>query len=114
MSNYVKKYNVGNIMMDLPYNSFIHELPLLSFSDFRNGVVLSLVYNQKLKLDGINEFNIEAGYKLNIQKKIIIENNVLKKLIDTNGKYVELLRNKNTLSEESTVYNNIEPLCVYL
>ena len=49
MSNYVKKYNLGNIIVDLPYNSYIHELPLLSFSDYRNSVNISLVFNKKKK-----------------------------------------------------------------
>ena len=49
MSNYVKKYNLGNIMVNLPYNSYIHELPLLSFSDYRNSVNISLVFNKRLK-----------------------------------------------------------------
>ena len=71
MSNYIKKYDVGNIAIDLPYNSHIHELPLLSFNDFRGGVSISLVYNNKNALAEDNLFNVGKGYKLNIQKRII-------------------------------------------
>ena len=105
MSNYIKKYDVGNIAIDLPYNSHIHELPLLSFNDFRGGVCISLVYNNKNALAEDNSFNVGKGYKLNIQKRIIFENEEPIKLMDSNGKYVLLNRNKN--SENSTVYNNV-------
>ncbi len=105
MSNYVKKYDVGEIALDLPYNSFIHELPLLSFKDFTNSVSISLIHNHKLKIDNSNLFNVGVGYKLNIQKKIIIENNVPTKLIESNGKYVNLISNSNSL--DSTVSNGL-------
>ncbi len=107
MSNYIKKYNIGEIAIDLPYNSYIHELPLLSFSDFRNSVNLSLIFNHKLKLDGNNMFNVKEGYKLNIQKKIIVSNNIPVSLIESNGKYVQLYRNKNITIEGNEVYNNV-------
>ena len=102
MSNYIKKYDVGNIAIDVPYNSHIHELPLLSFSDFENGVNISLVFNKKLKNDDINLFNIGAGYKLNIQKRIIKNNDDIT-FIDANGKKTELNKNFNSLTE--TIHN---------
>lgn len=102
MSNYIKKYNTGNIMVDLPYDSYIHKLPLLSFSDFRNSVNISLVYNHKLKLDSNNMFNIANGYKLNIQKRIVMDdNNNPIKFIDANGKQIILVKNYNSLNESS-------------
>ena len=82
MSSFIKKYNVGNISLDLPYNSFIHELPLLGFSDMKNSYNFSLVFNHKLKLDLCNVFNIDNGFKLNVQKKIVFENGMPSKLID--------------------------------
>ena len=60
MSSFIKKYNVGNISLDLPYNSFIHELPLLGFSDMKNSYNFSLVFNHKLKLDLCNVFTRAA------------------------------------------------------
>lgn len=107
MSTYIKKYDVGTITIDLPYNSYIHNLPLLSFNDFRDSVNISLVFNQKLKIDEDNSFNIGKGYKLNIHKKIIFQNNIPIKLMESNGKYVLLNRNKNSLNENSTIYNNV-------
>lgn len=106
MSNYVKKFNVGNISIDLPYRSHIHTLPLLSFSDFRNSVNIELVFNQKLNKEGIDYFNSGVGFKLNIQKRIIKENNVLKRLIDSNGNSIALNRNKNNYEDDSKPYNN--------
>lgn len=107
MSTYIKKYDVGTITIDLPYNSYIHNLPLLSFNDFRDSVNISLVFNQKLKIDEDNSFNIGKGYKLNIHKKIFFQNNIPIKLMESNGKYVLLNRNKNSLNENSTIYNNV-------
>ena len=107
MSSFIKKYNVGNISLDLPYNSFIHELPLLGFSDMKNSYNFSLVFNRKLKLDLCNAFNIDNGFKLNVQKKIVFENGMPSKLIDSNGKYVFLNNNKNTIDDSASYYNNI-------
>ena len=108
MSNYVKKYNLGNIMVDLPYNSYIHELPLLTFSDFRNGVNLSLIYNKRLESIDIgacsNTFNIKEGFKLNIQKKVYFDDNDLEyKYIDSSGKVITLINNGGvyTFDDES-------------
>jgi len=104
MSNYIKKYEVGNIAIDLPYNSHIHELLLLSFSDFRNSVNISLIFNQKLKYEQNNMFNIQEGFKLNIQKRIIVENGVPTKLINENGKYDLLNMNYQDLEQNYRNY----------
>ena len=110
MSNYIKKYDVGNIAVQLPYNSFIHELTLLSFSDFRNSVNISLFYNHKLKNENNNLFNVGNGFKLNIQKRIVIdeEGNPIQ-LIDSNGKYVTLFENFNSsISQINNGYYTFE------
>ena len=50
MSNtYIKKYDVGQIKLDLPYANYIHELPLLSFGDIQHTVNLSLIFNSEKK-----------------------------------------------------------------
>lgn len=56
----VEKIDVGKVLLHLPYNSYSYLLPLFSIND------LSLLFNKELKKEGINYFNIEAGYKLNI------------------------------------------------
>ena len=89
MSNYVKKYDVGQIQLDLPTSNYIHELPLLSFSDIYGGVNLSLVFNYQGKLENSNAFYISAGYKLNLQKRLIIVGTSIK-LQEATGKIVEL------------------------
>ena len=70
--SYVKNYNVGQTKLDLPYANYIHELPLLSFGDAQHTINLSLVFNQQRKAAGDNSFNIASGFKLNMQKKLII------------------------------------------
>ena len=92
MSNtYVKKYDVGQINLDLPYANYIHELPLLSFGDVQHTINLSLVFNYARKAEGDNSFNIANGFKLNMQKKIIINGNDTPiKFYDSNGKTVQL------------------------
>ena len=86
--NNVKKYNIGEIKVDLtkakmtslpPYVQYTYELPLFSFGDARDAVSLSLVFNyEKYKKDiesGENPFFIAPGYKLNMQKHIICNQN---------------------------------------
>ena len=68
--NYVKNYDVGNLRLDTPYAHFIYELPLLSFGDVLHTVGLSLVFNSRLI--GTNAFYMSNGYKLNLQKRIIL------------------------------------------
>ncbi len=95
MSNYIKKYNVGEIVVDLPYNSFIHELPLFDFNTFRNSFNVSIIYNYQLNQENHNLVNIGNGFKLNIQKKIIKINNKVSKFIESNGKIINLIENFN-------------------
>ena len=97
MGNYIKKYDLGNIFVDLPYNNYIHELPLLSFGDYKNNVDLSLVFNNRLKqIDEEtmrNTFNIKEGFKLNIQKKVYSDDTLELKYIDGSGKVISLIAN---------------------
>ena len=73
--SYVKKYNPGQIRMDLPTANYIYELPLLSFGDIRGGMNLSLMfhYGMKDKLEQLGlaaTWNLIDGYKLNVQKQL--------------------------------------------
>ena len=72
MSNYEKNYSVGQIRLDAPYAHFLYTLPLLSFSDAQHAIDLSLVYQSKMT---DNPFNIANGYKLSLQKRLIIPEN---------------------------------------
>ena len=102
--SYVKNYNPGQIRMDLPTANYIHELPLLSFSDIHGGVNLSLVFNYEMKVAAddsdsnanSNPFNIAPGYKLNLQKRLILENNVPVQFQDESGKCIQL-NSSNTI-----------------
>ena len=85
--NYVKKYDVGQIKLDLPYANFIHELPLLSFGDVQNTFSLSLIFQSKLTT---NPFYIANGYKLSIQKRIIISNGTPQSYEEGNGTLIKL------------------------
>ena len=52
-------------------------------------------------------FNINNGYKLNIQKRIVMDSdNNPNKFIDSNGKQVLLIKNYNTL-DQSTPFNGV-------
>ena len=96
---YVKNYNPGQIRMDLPTANYIHELPLLSFSDIHGAVNLSLVFNYEMKARAddsdsnanANPFNIAPGYKLNLQKRLVMENNVPVQFQDESGKCIYLI-----------------------
>ena len=95
-NNYVKKYDVGNLYLDLPYANCIYELPLLTFGDMRNTVNLSLIFNHKLKEDGDNSFNMTAGYKLNLQKRIFLNNENTAYYQEANGKIEQLFSDTNS------------------
>ena len=86
MSNYVKKYDLGEMYLDLPSPNCIYELPLLSFGDLRGSVNLALVYNQAMCYQGVS-FNVRAGYKLNLQKRLYTGSPYY---IEANGKAVAL------------------------
>ena len=88
--SYVKNYNVGQIQLDLPTSNYIHELPLLSFADIHGNVNLSLVFNYGLKAENSNPFNIAAGYKLNMQKRIVMSNSAPTAFQNESGKVVDL------------------------
>ena len=94
-NNYVKKYDVGQIKLDLPYANYIHELPLLSFGDVMHTINLNLVFNYRRKADNSNPFYIAPGYQLNLQKRIIFENGIPKQFEGGNGKCTSLLNNGN-------------------
>ena len=104
MSNtYVKKYDVGEIKLDLPYANYIHELPLLSFGDVQHTINLSLVFNYARKEAGDNSFNIANGYKLNLQKRIVIINNMPAQFEEANGRLINLTNTSGvyTFDDES-------------
>ena len=42
---YVKKFNPGQLRIDLPCSNYFYELPLFSFGDTLGGLGVSLVYN---------------------------------------------------------------------
>ena len=92
--SYVKNYDVGKIRLDAPYTHFIHELPLLSFSDVQHTIGVSLVFQSKCT---DNPFNISIGYKLNLQKRIILTSGgVPEKLEEGNGGRRSLTERANT------------------
>jgi hypothetical protein len=71
-NNYIKNYGVGQVTLDAPYAHFLYQLPLLSFSDVQHAIDLSLVYQSKMT---DNLFHIAGGYKLSLQKQLIIPEN---------------------------------------
>ena len=94
MSNtYVKKYDVGQIKLDLPYANYIHELPLLSFGDILHTINLSLVFNYANR--GENTFSVFKGYKFNWQKRIILDSSTQRptSFVDEYGKTTNLYDN---------------------
>ena len=94
MSNtYVKKYDVGQIKLDLPYANYIHELPLLSFGDILHTINLSLVFNYANR--GENTFSVFKGYKFNWQKRIILDSSTQRptSFVDEYGKTTNLYNN---------------------
>ena len=94
-NNYVKKYVQGNLYFDLPSSNLIYELPILSFGGIRNSFNLSLVYNKQNEINCSNLFNLTSGIKLNIQKRLIINNGNLF-FCDSNGKTINLTQKNNT------------------
>ena len=102
-NNYEKKYDIGNISLDLPRANFIHELPLLSFSDVQNSINLSLVFNYARHEEDIaenkNSFFIAPGFKLNMQKKLVFDENYdLSKIYESDGKFIELKTNEDMVN----------------
>ena len=97
----VKNYDVGSIRVHLPLRNFIHELPLFHFSDLYGTIGISLIYNSLLH-DGTNPFNINTGYKINLQKRIFFEDNQLY-VQDSYGNIEQAYGTNNiyTLNDES-------------
>ena len=95
-NNYVKKYDVGQIKLDLPYANYIHELPLLSFGDVQHAINLSLIFNRERKTASDNSFSITEGFKLNLQKRLDFDQCANKPiaLFDANGKRITLYHNE--------------------
>ena len=96
MSNtYIKKYDVGQIKLDLPYANYIHELPLLSFGDVQHTINLSLVFNYERKKKYDESFFIADGFKLNLQKRIGFDQCACAPMefFDSNGKSINLICN---------------------
>ena len=93
--SYVKNYNVGQIHLDLPTPNYFHELPLLSFGDIHGSVNLALVFNYGMKAENSNPYNIAAGYKLNMQKRVVMSNGVPCEFQNENGKTITLNKTNN-------------------
>ena len=89
--SYVKNYNPGKITVDLPTANYIHELPLLSFGDIYGNFSLSMVFNRQMKADNSNPYHIAAGFKLNLQKKLFMENGKPVQIQDANGNCVDII-----------------------
>ena len=70
----VKKFDHGKITMDLPYFNYLYELPLYSFRDTIGSLSVSLIFNYSLSEEG-STIIFRPGYKLNLQKKLFIDNN---------------------------------------
>ena len=96
--SYIKNYNVGQIQLDLPTPNYFHELPLLSFGDIHGSVNLSLVFNYGMNKESSNPYSIAAGYKLNMQKRIVMSNEVPCKFQNETGKTITLNKTNNLYS----------------
>ena len=87
--NYTKNYEVGSIRLDSPHKHFIYELPLLSFSDTMHTIGLSLIFNSNLA--GQNDFYMSNAHKLNLQKRLILQNGLPATYEDGDGSRVDLI-----------------------
>ena len=103
MSNYNKKFSVGSASLAVPYFDYYHALPLVAFGDVKSNIELSLVYNSMLEEE--NCFNIGDGFKLNLQKKLLINGTTIQ-LIDSNGNKIACnLPHNGTASYELPAYS---------
>ncbi len=91
--SYVQRYEIGNAKINTPFTCFSYELPLLSFQDVKHAVNLSLVFSSRLI--GQNPFSIANGYKLNLQKRLVIVGGLPKYYEDSDGSWVELIKMTN-------------------
>ena len=115
--SHVKNYDVGQIRLDLlkapnvqdaPYMQYTHELPLLSFGDVQHSINLTLVFNYERyrseKAAGDPPFFIAPGFKLNLQKRLFLDENSNPTAFQgENGKIISLTAfgNKYTFDDES-------------
>ncbi|MBR2722425.1 MAG: RHS repeat-associated core domain-containing protein [Clostridia bacterium] len=99
-NNYVKKYECGELSLDLPFANTIYELPLLSFGDMRGSMTVSLVFNHEMSQTEGNPFHITDGYKLNLQKRIFLDEGDTAYFQEANGKIVQLCDNISTSDTE--------------
>lgn len=99
--SYNKKYSVGSIALAEPYFDFVHTLPLVTFSDVKNTVELALVYNSQIAAN--NYFNIANGYKFNLQKKLVFnEDGIAVQLVDSSG--IKVKCNPETNEVSASIY----------
>jgi len=89
-TNFIKKFERGEMYLDLPYANCIYELPLWSFADMRHSFHLSLIYNRTLKEQNDDFFHIAKGYKLNLQKRLIYNPYGTSYFQEENGKCTKL------------------------
>ena len=113
--NYVKKYGVGEIKLDLcktnnvdapSFVYYTHGLPLLAFEDGQHNVKLSLVFNYENyrieKDNNTNPFFIAPGYKLNVQKCLLFNAGGLPTTyVGENGEKIELIQALGSVTMES-------------
>lgn len=114
--SYVKNYDVGQINVDLlhtiaidepPFVQYTHELPLLSFGDVQHNMNLSLVFNYERyrdeKANNKNSFFIAPGFKLNVHKRLIYNQNVLASFQGEDGRIIDMkaFGNTYTFDDES-------------
>ena len=101
MTTYNKKYSVGSIALAEPYFDYVHTLPLVTFSDVKNTVELALVYNSQIAAN--NYFNIANGYKFNLQKKLVFnEDGIAVQLVDSSG--IKVKCNPETNEVSASIY----------
>lgn len=111
---YINKYDVGNIQLDLPSPNYYHFLPLLSFSDIHGSLNLSIVFNYGMYKENYNFYNIAPGYKLNLEKTIIINNNELKSFQNENGIIVKLNNNDDVYTFEDETKRIIRKIIIHM
>ena len=101
MSSNNQKYSVGSIALAEPYFDYVHTLPLVTFSDVKNTVELALVYNSQIAAN--NYFNIANGYKFNLQKKLVFnEDGIAVQLVDSSG--IKVKCNPETNEVSASIY----------
>ena len=98
---HVKNYNPGHIRLDLPSANYIYELPLFAYSDTVGSLGISLIFNYHNSNESDNPFLFKPGYKLNIQKRLVIDSTLNKPTHFQNeyGKRVSLYK-----YDDSSIY----------